>query len=227
MRTSRALFLALIGAVALPGVAFAGDDDARTQATRRTGTVAGVRAQTEARTPQASTETTERKALTQREELGRRGDHDHGRSSHDRGHDRGRDDVRRGHDDTHRGHDRYRDSHDYGHRHRPRAGERHRFGYREVWVEGYYERREVKKWVPGYFRERVIPAVVEFRYAPRLGRDIRVVVKPERRVRDWIPGRYDTIVQRVYVPGYWKRIGRIRGHRHHHHDHHFDFRIRF
>ena len=83
----------------------------------------------------------------------------------------------------------------------PRVYSRYRTPAR--WVPGHWTWVSRRVWIPGRSEQRRVPAV--YRREIHDGREILVLEREERRERVWIPGRYETRRQRVWVEGYWTR----------------------
>ncbi len=87
-----------------------------------------------------------------------------------------------------------------------------------VWIAGHYECRTERVYHPGYWEEYVEPAVYERRRVvvtdPRTGEwwyeERIVLVRPERRVRRYVPGWWEEVEVRVWVPGRWVWVVRYR-----------------
>lgn len=81
---------------------------------------------------------------------------------------------------------------------------------RQVWIEGRYEVREVQEWVPGRWEVEVKPARYEKQWDPITRCHVEVQVRPERRIRTWIPGYHVTKQIRTWVPGRWESCSDMR-----------------
>ncbi len=75
-------------------------------------------------------------------------------------------------------------------------------GHRCEYIPGHHEARTVQVYVPGFWREEFVPPVYREVYGP-CGTYARVMVRPGYVTRVFEPGRYETRVDTVWVPGFW------------------------
>jgi len=110
-------------------------------------------------------------------------------STAERRHDHGR----RVHRQRRQPHGRTYDRHSsrvHGHRHHQ---------YCE-WIPGHYENRAREIVVPGYLRKVTVPARYIEHRGPR-GITFKVLVRPTRVLKVWVPARAETRIERVWVAG--------------------------
>jgi hypothetical protein len=79
----------------------------------------------------------------------------------------------------------------------------HEHGVHCRYVEAHYEIRTECDVEPGYRRVVHRPAVYEVRRVGPCGERARVLVRPARRDRVWVPARTIEREVRVFVPGRW------------------------
>ena len=84
--------------------------------------------------------------------------------------------------------------HDHGYR-----GRGHAYGRR-----GHYDLVEHKVWVPGYWTEVHRPAEYAWR-RDHCGNVVKVLVRPARCERVWVPGRYEVRTEKVWHQGSHRR----------------------
>ncbi len=76
----------------------------------------------------------------------------------------------------------------------------HRHHHYCEWIPGHYEQRAREIVVPGYFREATVPARFIEHRGPR-GIIFKILVRPARVLRVWVPARTETRIERVWVAG--------------------------
>ena len=68
---------------------------------------------------------------------------------------------------------------------------------------GHWETRVRRVVLPGHYVERVLPERYEVRWDPACCAYVRVLVRPRRIVREWVPERIEEHRERVWVPERW------------------------
>ena len=91
-------------------------------------------------------------------------------------------------------------------RHRGHHHHRHVHSKSCRWVPGRFVTKVRSVWEPGYYTIETRPAVYRTRRDPLTCRDIEVEVRPERRVRVWVEGRYVDRKVRIWRRGHWKCV---------------------